>query len=603
MKKIIYSVSIFLTLLGLNSCQDWLDADSKSVFTEESTFSNVDFASKAVFGIYQTFTTGDSYGYYYPFTKIDSDIEFTFSANEGAKNQLAHYAGTPGSKKLEEMWNALYFAIERANLCIDNLPLSPIWEGADSKEAHRLYGEAVTLRALAYYELIHTWGDVPFSIKSTQAGDDYNLPKTDRDEIYEYLIEDLKNVEQYVPWLSETRTVERVNKGFVKGLRARMAMAYAGYSLRNGTLETKRGAKSGEYYEIARQESKELIESGQHQLNPDFENIFRTIHTYSMDLTYGEILFEIALGRTDASIFASRVGMAFWSGDTKYGGGGGGSVSVPPTYYYSFDRNDKRRDVSVGLYNYADSKYPSQQRLISNNGRAFTPNKWRKSWMNPLMGGDLASNRNSGLNFPIMRYTDVVLIFAEAENEINGPTKDAKEALAMVRKRAFPQELWDEKVDAYIESISSDKESFFNAIVDERAWEFGGGELVRKNDLIRWNLLGSKINEMREECMKLVNDDASYATIVPDYIFWRHIDEEQIEILNPDYRLPATSIEGYTRSAWLPLMSSSNKRRLQEDLAIVANGLDVQKNNYLYPIANNIITASNGVLTNDQIPQ
>lgn len=602
MKKIIYIFDLILMTIALNSCQDWLDTESESVFTEESTFSNLEFASKAVFGIYQVFTLGDNYGYYYPFTKIDSDIEFTFSANEGAKNQLAHYAGTPGSKKLEEMWSSFYLAIERANLCIDNLPKSPIWEGTNSKEAKKLYGEAVTLRALAYYELIHTWGDVPFTVTSTQAGEEYNLPKTDRDEIYEYLIEDLKNVEDYVPWLSETKTIERVNKGFVKGLRARMAMAYAGYSLRNGSLETRRGRNSKEYYEIARQECKELMESGKHQMNPDFENIFRTIHEYSQDLTYGEILFEIAYGRTSASIFASRVGMSFWSGDTKYGVGGGGSVSVPPSYYYSFDRDDIRRDVSVELYSYSDSKYPSQQRLLSNHGRAFTPCKWRKSWMNPLMGGDLGSNKNSGLNFPIMRYTDVVLMYAEAENELNGPTSEAKNALAMVRKRAFSQELWQDKVNAYIDSVSQSKETFFNAIVNERAWEFGGGELVRKNDLIRWNLLGAKINEMKEESMKIINDDPKYKDIVPDYIFWRHIDEEHIEILNPDYRLPSTAIAGYTRSAWLPLMSSSNKNKFEQNMGIVANGLDVQKNNYLYPIANNIITASNGVLSNDQIP-
>lgn len=592
-----------MIVCSLNSCQDWLDADSKSVFTEESTFSNLDFASKAVFGVYQTFTLGDNYGYYYPFTKIDSDIEFTFAANEGAKNQLGHYAGTPGSKKLEEMWNTFYLAIERANLCIDNLPKSPIWEGETSKEAHKLYGEAVTLRALAYYELIHTWGDVPFTTKSTQAGDNYNLPKTDRDEIYEFLIEDLKKVEEYVPWLNETRSVERVNKGFVKGLRARMAMAYAGYSLRNGTLETKRGRHSKEYYEIARQECKEMMESGKHQLNPNFENIFRTIHEYSQDLTYGEILFEIALGRTDASIFASRVGMSFSSADTKYGSGGGGSVSLPPSYYYSFDTKDIRRNVSIELYSYSDSKFPSQQRLLANHGRAFTANKWRKSWMNPLMGGDLSSNRNSGLNFPIMRYTDVVLMFAEAENELNGPTTEAKNALALVRKRAFSEDLWPEKVNSYINSISVSRESFFDAIVNERAWEFGGGELIRKNDLIRWNLLGTKINEMKEESMKIINDDPAYRDLVPNYIFWKHIDEEHIEILNPDYRLPSTAIAGYTRSSWLPLMSASNKTRFVEDMTIVANGLDVQKNNYLYPIASNIITASNGVLSNDQLPK
>jgi hypothetical protein len=68
MKKIIYIFGLILMTIALNSCQDWLDTESESVFTEESTFSNLEFASKAVFGIYQVFTLGDNYGYYYPFT-------------------------------------------------------------------------------------------------------------------------------------------------------------------------------------------------------------------------------------------------------------------------------------------------------------------------------------------------------------------------------------------------------------------------------------------------------------------------------------------------------------------------------------------------------
>lgn len=602
MKKLFLMLLGVLVLNTISSCKKYLEVKSDSMFTEESAFSNLDFATKAVYGIYDILTSSDSYGYYYMYTKIDSDIEFSFGANEGAKFQLGHYAGDAGSARLEGMWNNWYKIIERANICLDKLPTSPLWEGAYAAEAKQLYAEAATLRALAYYELIGTWGDVPFSPQSTKAGDNFYLPKTDRDSIYEYLVDNLKEVEEYLPWMTKIGTTERVNKAFLKGLRARLALAYAGYSVRNNTFETRRGPKWQEYYKIARDETNEVIQAGTHRLNPDFQNIFKTLHAYQQDLSYGEVLFDIAFGRSKNGPLAVRNGMPFTAQDPKYGRGGG-DIKVPPSYYYSFDRLDKRRNVSVELYSYSDANFLGQQRLVSSNGRNFSASKWRKSWIEPLMGGALKDVANTGINMPLMRYSDILLMHAEAENELNGPTPSAKESLSLVRKRAFPQEAWGEMVDRYIDSVSGSKESFFNAIVDERAWEFGGGELLRKFDLVRWNLLGSKIKQMKEENIKIINDDPSYASRIPYYIFWKYKEDgETIEILNPDFRINETSVPGYTRVTWLPGMSQSNIATFITNINLVANGYDASKNNHLYPIGGNIISASNGSLSNDQMP-
>lgn len=601
MKKYIEILVLISIIFMSYSCENYLETESNSTFTEENAFSNLDFATKEVLGIYSNFTSVDLYDYFLGlYFKCDNDIECVLGANDGGKYSLAHYDVDEGTSYLEGPWNLLYQSIERANICIDNLPGSPIWEGEYENEARQLYGEAVTLRALCYYELVSLWGDVPFKIKSTQAGDDYYLPKTDRDSIYEYLIQDLKDVEDYVPWMTETQTAERVNKGFVKGLRARMALAYAGYSLRNGTHETRRGRYWEDYYKIANQECLEIMNAGEHQLNPDFENIFKTLHAYSQDLAYHEVFFEIAFGRLISGRVGQSIGMRFTTSpaEPKYGRAAG-EIRIPPTYFYSFDTEDIRRNVSIELYDYNDAGFPSQQRLVGRTN--FTPCKWRRSWITPSMGGDQKSATYTGVNWPLMRYADIVLMFAESENEINGPTQAAKEALSLIRQRAFPKELWSSKVVNYVDSVSTSKESFFNAIVDERGWEFGG-EMLRKYDLVRWNLLGEKIRIMEEGCKKIINDDPEYAN-VPDYIFWKYEDDnETMDILNPDYRLPETSIEGYTRSTWLPRLSDSQKASFITNFERVANGYDEAKNNHLYPIAADIISASNGLLNNDQIP-
>lgn len=585
------------------SCEDYLETKSNSKFTEESVFDNLDFATKQIYGIYENLTYGDLYDYNLLFFKCDNDIECSMSPNNGGAISLAHYAGDGGSSGIKQTWIKFYQTIERANIAIDILPKSKLWTGEYAESARRLYGEALTLRALCYYELVSLWGDVPFVTKSAQAGDNFYLPKTDRDEIYEFLINDLLEAQGYVPWMSDTKTAERVNKGFIKGLRARMALAYAGYSLRNKTFETKRGRHWEEYYKIANQETKELMESGKHRLNPNYEQIFKNVHAYMQDLQYGEILYEIAFGRLQSGRIAQTLGMQFSANpaDPKYGRAAG-EISTNLHYFYTFDRTDKRRNTNVELYSYFNTTYLGKQYPLSGNGTAFRPCKWRKNWITPSMGGDLKTVQFTGVNWPIMRYTDVVLMFAESENQINGPTTAAKDALISVRKRAFAEAAWQSKVVHYVDSVSQSKESFFNAIVDERAWEFGG-EMIRKYDLVRWNLLGDRLDRMRTIVDNIVNhpNDPPY-NFVPTYIYWKYKDDnETIEILNPDYRLN-TTVTGYTKSAWISGMAASTVTRFFQYSNYIANGYNKTKNNHLFPIANDLIVASNGSLSNDQIP-
>lgn len=595
MNRYIKIVLIITLVTSFVSCDDYLATESGSTFTEGTVFSSLDFAQKAVLGVYEGLSSHYMYQYFLLSYKFDHDIGVSLRTLNGGQVNISHYAATEGGNYIKQVWDILYKTIEKANVCIDNLPVSPLWEGEYADEARCLYGEAVTLRAYLYYELISQWGDVPFKIKSTQSGDEFNLPKTDRDEIYEYLVQDLKDVEDYVPWMSTT--TERITKGFVKGLRARIALAYAGYSLRNGTLETRRGRNWEDYYKIANQECKEIIESGKHSLNPDFKNIFTTLHAYKMDLSSKEVLFEVAFGRTYSGQMCYNLGMQFpGTGDPKYGKSGA-QFLAPPTYFYSFDTKDTRRNVSVELYDYhSTGSNLGKQVPIGALPHYFRHCKWRKSWINPTMGGALQTAPYDGVNFPMMRYSDILLMYAETENEMNGPTSSAKEALSLVRQRAFAEALWTEKVTNYVNSVSASKESFFNAIVDERAWEFGG-EMIRKADLVRWNLLGEKLNQMKEDVQALKARTGKFA-FVPTSVFYKYeADGETLNFLNPDYQISESTVAGYTKLTWL---ASTTFKSLENILVLIA--FDPAKNNHLQPISVQTITESNGVLSNDQIP-
>jgi hypothetical protein len=152
----------------------------------------------------------------------------------------------------------------------------------------------------------------------------------------------------------------------------------------------------------------------------------------------------------------------------------------------SFADNDARREICCAKYDHVNDTV----RAVAST--ALYPGKYDRARAAKELGS--GSSKGTGMNYPVMRYSDVLLMLAEAENELNGPTALAKQALTTVRTRAFANSpTFADDVTNYVASLNS-KEDFFNAIVNERAWEFGG-EALRKFDLIRWNLYAKKIEE------------------------------------------------------------------------------------------------------------
>ena len=167
-------------------------------------------------------------------------------------------SNVPTNTEITNPWNNLYQGVERANICIKNIPLMELYAKgapADTAALHRLYGEALTLRAQYYFELIRNWGDVPATFVPATDTDDKNLPNADRNATYTRLIADLLIAEKLVPYRSQAGAYnERITKGAVKALRARLAMYRGGYRANAGTGVIERPADYLDYYRMARQE-------------------------------------------------------------------------------------------------------------------------------------------------------------------------------------------------------------------------------------------------------------------------------------------------------------------------------------------------------------
>src|SRR5690606_32936972 len=155
-----------------------------------------------------------------------------------------------------------------------------------------------------------------------------------------------------------------------------------------------------------------------------------------------DVLFEVAFQPGFGDVGWCH-GVRVDAGTHPYGSGSN-YLSLTPTYYHSFDTLDTRLPATCSIIYYDKDL---QQTPVGVT--AIAPNKWNRLLM-PTPAGP-QSAKGTGINWPIMRYSDVLLMFAESENELNGgPTADAINALKRVRQRAFPSALWGSKVDDYV---------------------------------------------------------------------------------------------------------------------------------------------------------
>ncbi len=500
--KKINQLTLALTLIvvvAVSSCNKFLDQKPITDVSTEVVFSDVPSALKALAGVYSRLVGDAGYGIrvslYYP---LDTDeMQGPTGAGDNDRRDIARYAATPGNAQITNPFNQMFAGIEYANICIANIPKMHLYaNGTDQekKQLQRMYGEALTLRAQFYTEAIRNWGDLPahFEPASAMATTNPFPSRTSKDTLYDRLLEDLKLAATLVPWRNELSAIgdgadERITKGTVKGLRARIALYRGGYSLRQDGV-VKRSADYIKYYQIARDEAAEVMASNQHSLNPSFKGLWKDqVNARAVADPNGELMFQASgIG----GVGAGDTKLAYYNGPSV-NGLGNKSINVLPSYFYAFDSSDLRRDVTCAVYNVAADGITKVGQAIT----AICDGKYRRDWIsNPTVSPTNAIQYFS-LKWQILRYSDVMLMFAEAENEINGPTAAAYNAVNQVRRRGFGKPITTANAAVDLPA-GLNKADFFIAIVKERSLELGG-EGVRKYDLIRWNLLAAKIADTK----------------------------------------------------------------------------------------------------------
>lgn len=605
-----------LVLLLCVSCEKYLETDSPSAFTSTYIFSSVEDTRKALNSVYQCFGHAGFDERLLNYFTLNTDISngHVHAGADNTRRDLWSYRTTSTNTEILNTWNTCYLAINRANEVIEGILNGSLYDDGNRSVIHML-GEAYTLRSYFYFLLQFYWGDVPFTTTPTKAGDAFYLPRTDRDTILGEMINDLVEIEPEMYWADQLpEGIERISRDFVIAMIGKLSLARGGYALRkDGTM--RRAEDYLDYYQLANTYCKKLIELKPRTLDPDFQQIFlnecQFVKTTNMD-----VIFEIPFLPGVNGDIGWNLGLKVLEGNHDYGAGNNG-YKMSPDYYYSFDTTDNRFKVSCSMYLYDEDLIQQPIDWII----MISTHKWSRTWL-PSPPGE-SSAKATGINFPLMRYANVLLMLAETENELNsGPTALAMDQLRQVRQRAFPTEYWSEKVDAYINSVSGSKESFFDALVDERAWEFGG-ECIRKFDLVRWNLLGKKIMESVETLTQYAEDayrDDGPTSHLADVLYYRIVDGE-VEFYNKFGRRPSVlppmkdvpnigdNPDGYESTRWLTGLS---KQQYGETGPI--DFVDIQWSGYterfadptgqspvpyILPIHQSIVNSSRGALSNE----
>lgn len=576
MKKILYITMFAAGMFSMTSCNDYLETSSPSTVDANFVFSNMVTAHAAMDGGYEAWRDilqngvfGD--GLWYAADVAGSDImrhPEAFSNQPGRHYpesfyQNGKYAGSYGLLsylKEDDIYAKLFNVVSKANAIITAVENmndfgSKITDATSANSLSQLYGEAVALKASAYRELIKNWGDVPYQARLGEKASGLSP----RDSIYEAILADLVKIEPLMYPLGQCPDYEAnvknyFSQNYVQGLIGRIALEAGGYQTRRNditpcgiggaaiTIEKKgndnnnasygRRADWQKYFEMAKTYFKKAIDNpGNVKWSANYETFFDQMH--GADAAYAdESIYEAPMqqgGGNDARSYSfgrpSDGGSKNAYPCKAYGQG-----RINPAFYYGmFDPKDIRRDVSCCV---TGSTGKGIERLIpfkpnsKASGGGISTNKWDENRQSNVWVGN---QRKAGFNQPYMRLSEIYLGYAEACAALGGNNdSEALAYLTKVRNRAFPNG------GANINEFIAKSGSLYNAIIDERGFEFAG-EGDRRFTLIRSGLIGEKIKAVKELTRKMIDglkNNGYYqfenGNVISNYVWTKLVDAKTL---------------------------------------------------------------------------
>ena len=522
LNKIMLGAAAVLTLTITAGCKKQLDEVPYDFYAPENVYKTAADAEAAIAGVYSDFNSYDWFTKpYWEFLSEDEDhiagASFALTSI-GAGNYLGDY-------KTPIMFTGPYVVIARANTVLERVPAITM----DKVQQNRVLGEARFLRAFCYFTLVKLFGPVPLRTVSVTSITDTNIPRTPVVDVYKQIIDDLQQAETLMPYQGEAGagTLGHVNKGAAQALLAKVYATIGSASLKGAQLTVQggrdnafttynkdvvagyEGFDSKAYYQMAKDEAGKLITSSKYALFPNYMDLWRKSND--------NIVEHIFMNQTLAgnTIHTNYVSNYFTSGDL----GGRGYLWMDSNFYQQFSALDDRVQKGVThqwFENYGNGSYyhyyprtdSAKYRIVSINTKPgakpqkgdttlatyqnkaqilkyFVPNK-------PAAPNNPDGTQDA-INYPLLRYADVLLTYAEAENELNGNTADARKYYLQVRRRSNQNITVVQ--DPLLDPSKLSQLQMRSAIFAERGQELHF-ESNRRYDLQRWGVYLQVMNKI-----------------------------------------------------------------------------------------------------------
>ena len=456
---------IAIALLGFSfsSCSDFLEQNPQTDLSENDFYKTADDILSAVNGAYSSLQEGDIYGNWYVFGEIPSDnTRNQLSGSVTTQNEFDQFYIDTQNSMIANFWKAAYKVINRTNTILGRIDGIEI----NTELANRYKLECKFIRALMYFNLVRVYGDVPLVLKEISISESYDILREPKENVYNQIIADLKEA-QDLPVSYSTAEDGRATQGAAKALLANVYMTLHKYAEAETILAEI--INSGRY---------SLLENTPGSLNIDgYKNVFSPVNHNSK-----EGIFEIQFlkgGYGEGSNYANNFAPEN-SGTNVVAVGGTGGNNIPEMdIYNAYEEGDLRRDFSMSLGYYDNRKN----------------NEWVESRYVCKFMDVPYQNNDASNNYPVIRYADVILMYAEALNQ-NGKTAEACKYLNMTRRRGFGYQTTE---TSPVDLQTTDKSQFALMVEQERRVELAF-ENHRWFDLIR---TGRAVEVMRSKGFSL----------------------------------------------------------------------------------------------------
>lgn len=459
-------------LVTVTSCKKLLSTVPLDSVTPLNYYKTETDLNRALAGVYDRLGDFRTYGralYTY----------LTFDDEHFAKGQTTGYFANQidaSTLEINRCWETLYTGIERANMLLENVDKAEVSEAIRNE----VKGQALALRAYYYFLLVDMWGGVPLKLTSTKSPTERPLPRSTIAEVYSQVIKDLKEAEGLTKAISQYGFNGKVSKTAVQGILAKVYLTMAGQPLLD---EAK--------YEDARAYARKVMESGEHALNPDFKQIFINHSQNLYDIK--ECLWEVEFQGDNQGVIREGGTLGSYMGIFNQDLNSGYAydiMHITAKLYNAFADGDQRRDWVCAPFRYVlTNGVGVKTAWQSNEIYERSVGKWRREYEPMPRNQDY-----TGTNFPLLRYADVLLMFAEAENHLKGPTDSAYQAINMVRRRGYGKNVSTPDAAADL-AAGLPQIDFLEALKMERLRELSL-EAVRKHDLIRWGIYVSTMEQL-----------------------------------------------------------------------------------------------------------